>query len=86
MEATRKIPACFVLAALMLSGIQFVEAAEIIALAPDSVPVPFKNRYSHGKLVPAGAEWLFTAGQTGVIEIHGEPQPVAGADAAACVG
>ena len=24
------------------------------------------NRFSHGKVVPANAEWLYTAGQTGV--------------------
>ena len=29
------------------------------------MPAPFKNRFSHGKIVPADAEWLFTAGQTG---------------------
>jgi enamine deaminase RidA (YjgF/YER057c/UK114 family) len=34
-------------------------------LNPESVPAPFKNRFSHGKLVPAEAEWLYTAGQTG---------------------
>jgi 2-iminobutanoate/2-iminopropanoate deaminase len=38
---------------------------EIATLNPDSLPVPFKNRFSHGKLVPSGAEWLYTAGQTG---------------------
>ena len=39
--------------------------AEITTLEPDSIPKPYKNRFSHGKLVPAGAEWLYTAGQTG---------------------
>jgi enamine deaminase RidA (YjgF/YER057c/UK114 family) len=38
---------------------------EITTLNPETVPKPYKNRFSHGKLVPAGAEWLFTAGQTG---------------------
>lgn len=38
---------------------------EIKTINPDTVPKPYKNRFSHGKLVPAGAEWLFTAGQTG---------------------
>ena len=66
MTATRKIPALIVSMALLLGGMQLAETAEIITLAPDSVPVPFKNRYSHGRLVPAGAEWLITAGQTGV--------------------
>ncbi len=42
-----------------------VEASEIQTLNPDTVPKPYKNRFSHGKLIPAGAEWLFTAGQTG---------------------
>jgi 2-iminobutanoate/2-iminopropanoate deaminase len=32
---------------------------------PDSLPAPFKNRFSHGKLVPGDAQWLYTAGQTG---------------------
>ncbi len=34
-------------------------------LNPESLPVPFKNRFSHGKFVPSDAEWLYTAGQTG---------------------
>lgn len=41
------------------------ELEGVRTLNPDSVPAPFKNRFSHGKLVPANAEWLFTAGQTG---------------------
>ncbi len=41
------------------------EAAEITTLEPESVATPFKNRFSHGKLIPVGAEWLITAGQTG---------------------
>jgi 2-iminobutanoate/2-iminopropanoate deaminase len=40
-------------------------AGEVQTLNPDSVPAPFKNRFSHGKLVPSEAEWLYTAGQTG---------------------
>jgi enamine deaminase RidA (YjgF/YER057c/UK114 family) len=40
-------------------------ADEVRTLIPDTVPVPFKDRFSHGKIVPANAEWLFTAGQTG---------------------
>jgi enamine deaminase RidA (YjgF/YER057c/UK114 family) len=40
-------------------------AGEVKTLNPESVPAPFKNRFSHGKLVPSGAEWLYTAGQTG---------------------
>ena len=42
------------------------KADEIITLAPESVVKPFKNRFSHGKLIPPGATWLITAGQTGV--------------------
>jgi 2-iminobutanoate/2-iminopropanoate deaminase len=47
----------------LLSGLVF--AGEVVTLNPDSLPQPFKNRFSHGKLVPADAEWLYTAGQTG---------------------
>jgi len=46
-------------------SVSLVFAAEIKTLVPDTVPAPFKNRFSHGKIVPADAEWLFTAGQTG---------------------
>ena len=42
-----------------------VSAGEITTLNPENVPAPFKGRFSHGKVVPADAEWLFTAGQTG---------------------
>ena len=42
-----------------------VYSGEITTLIPDTVPAPFNDRFSHGKLVPADAEWLFTAGQTG---------------------
>jgi 2-iminobutanoate/2-iminopropanoate deaminase len=41
------------------------ELAGVRTLNPDSLPAPFKNRFSHGKLIPADAEWLYTAGQTG---------------------
>jgi 2-iminobutanoate/2-iminopropanoate deaminase len=47
----------------LLSGLVF--AGEVVTLNPDSLPQPFKNRFSHAKLVPADAEWLYTAGQTG---------------------
>jgi len=39
---------------------------QIETLEPETVVKPFKNRFSHGKLIPANAEWLYTAGQTGV--------------------
>lgn len=42
-----------------------VLAGEVVTLNPDSLPAPFKKRFSHGKLVPADAQWLYTAGQTG---------------------
>ena len=41
-------------------------AAEVTTLNPESIVKPYKARFSHGKLVPAGADWLVTAGQTGV--------------------
>ena len=41
------------------------EPAGVRTINPDTLPAPFKNRFSHGKLVPADAEWLYTAGQTG---------------------
>ena len=41
------------------------EPEGVRTLNPDSLLAPFKNRFSHGKLVPADAEWLYTAGQTG---------------------
>ena len=48
---------------MLLSGLVFADGVR--TLNPDSVPAPFKNRFSHGKFVPATAEWLYTAGQTG---------------------
>jgi len=56
------LPFAFVLA---LSAPMIVSADEIKTLNPETLPAPFKNRFSHGKLVPSGAEWLYTAGQTG---------------------
>lgn len=47
----------------LLSSLAF--AGEVKTLNPESLPAPFKNRFSHGKVVPAEAEWLYTAGQTG---------------------
>jgi len=37
-------------------SVSLVFAAEIKTLVPDTVPAPFKNRFSHGKIVPADAE------------------------------
>jgi enamine deaminase RidA (YjgF/YER057c/UK114 family) len=47
----------------LLASLAF--AGEIKTLNPESLPAPFKNRFSHGKVVPANAESLYTAGQTG---------------------
>lgn len=52
----------FLLAPLPVSA---EDGQEVLTLNPISVPAPFKNRFSHGKLVPAGAQWLYTSGQTG---------------------
>jgi len=52
--------------AVVSAGTLADEPGEIVTLVPDSLPKPFKNRFSHGKVVPAGARWLFTAGQTGI--------------------
>jgi enamine deaminase RidA (YjgF/YER057c/UK114 family) len=54
----------FVLAFALLAP-PVAAADEIRTLNPETLPAPFKNRFSHGKLVPSEAEWLFTAGQTG---------------------
>lgn len=53
------------MAAVFLLSTSLLFAGEIETLNPESVPAPFKNRFSHGKLVPSEAEWLYTAGQTG---------------------
>ncbi len=59
-------PGCISVILLLATGSGMSKANEIITLAPDSVFKPFKNRFSHGKLIPPGATWLITAGQTGV--------------------
>lgn len=55
-----------VLIAMLISQASADDTHGIVTFNPDSLPAPFKNRFSHGKLIPANAEWLFTAGQTGV--------------------
>ena len=55
-----------ILLALTSGGVVAEETEGIVTLQPESLPKPFKNRFSHGKFVPAAAEWLYTAGQTGV--------------------
>ena len=54
-----------VVLSIPISSIQTASAAEIRTLQPATVATPFRNRYSHGKIIPDGAEWLITAGQTG---------------------
>ncbi len=46
-------------------SVSLVSADEVTTLNPETLPAPFKGRFSHGKVVPANADWLFTAGQTG---------------------
>ena len=55
----------FLVPTILIVGNQPLPAQEIRTLAPETVATPFRNRYSHGKVVPDGAEWLITAGQTG---------------------
>jgi len=63
---------CLAMMPLVAIAANAGEAGGITTLAPDSLPKPYKNRFSHGKLVSAGAEWLLTAGQTG-LNIDGQP-------------
>lgn len=56
------LPFVFVFALLVPA---VASADEVETLNPETLPAPFKNRFSHGKLVPSEAEWLYTAGQTG---------------------
>ena len=60
-----KLLALSVVLSIPIEGSQTASAAEIRTLQPATVAAPFRNRYSHGKIVPDGAEWLVTAGQTG---------------------
>ena len=66
MKPIHVLPGCICLLVLTIVADRTTLAGEIVTLAPDSVVKPFKNRFSHGKLVPAGAQWLISAGQTGV--------------------
>ncbi len=72
MKVFSKILAGVVIGMLLLQSANPYGEASIRTLAPDTLPKPYKNRFSHGKLVPAGAEWLVTAGQTG-LNIGGQP-------------
>ena len=54
------------LAVILTTAIMADSLSEgVQTLNPDSLPAPFKNRFSHAKLIPENAEWLYTAGQTG---------------------
>lgn len=66
MNLNHKLRTCTCALVLTLAGAHTPLAADITTLAPEVVVAPFKNRFSHGKLIPAGAQWLITAGQTGV--------------------
>ena len=72
MKVLSKILAGVVIGMLLLQSADSDGEAGIRTLAQDALPTPYKNRFSHGKLVPAGAEWLVTAGQTG-LNIDGQP-------------
>ena len=72
MKVLSKILAGVVIGMLLLQSANSDGEARIRTLAPDSLPTPYKNRFSHAKLVPASAEWLVTAGQTG-LDIDGKP-------------
>lgn len=64
----KKIYSAYITFIVLSAGIVLLgvaNAGEVVTLEPASLPKPFKNRFSHGKLVPADAEWLYTAGQTG---------------------
>jgi len=62
---------CIGILILPVSSTLAGESTEVVTLSPDSVVKPFKNRFSHGKLVPPDATWLVTAGQTGA-NVDGE--------------
>ena len=71
MSTFRRFVTGFSLSLLLATIVHAEEIQKITTLQPASVVKPYKNRFSHGKLIPAGAEWLFTAGQTGV-SVDGE--------------
>jgi len=55
-----------IVALILIAQLSFADnMSQVKTLNPESLPAPFMNRYSHGKVVPANAEWLYTAGQTG---------------------
>ena len=72
MNVLSNVLVCLAMMPLVLIAANAGEAGGITTLAPESLPKPYKNRFSHAKLVPASAEWLVTAGQTGV-DIDGKP-------------
>ena len=72
MNVLSKMLVCAGIAAFLAMAARSDDGTGIRTLAPASLPKPFKNRFSHGKVVPPGAEWLVTAGQTG-LNIDGQP-------------
>ena len=72
MNVLSNVLVCLAMMPLLAIAANAGEASGITTLAPVSLPKPYKNRFSHGKLVPASAEWLVTAGQTG-LDIDGKP-------------
>lgn len=62
-RATLSFSMFFVLVSSVLADNELIG---ITTLEPENVVKPYMNRFSHGKVVPANAEWLYTAGQTGV--------------------
>ena len=62
-NGTAYLPRVFLAVGILVVGV--ASASDVVTLEPETVPKPFKNRFSHGKLVPPNAEWLYTAGQTG---------------------
>ena len=57
MKPNHVLPVCFCSLVLAFVSGRTTLAEEITALAPDSVVKPFKNRSSHGKLIPAATDW-----------------------------
>lgn len=59
------------ISSLLFATANAKDLAKLKTIQPEDVHKPFRNRYSHGTLVPANAQWLVTAGQTG-INLQGE--------------
>ena len=66
MNVLSSIISAAVIGIIVAAAAKSDDAAGIRTLTPESLPTPYKNRFSHGKVIPAGAKWLITAGQTGL--------------------